>query len=244
MGAGTSVWHFSHVQSGARLGRGCSLGQNVNIGPDVSVGDRVKIQNNVSVYTGTTLEDDVFLGPSCVLTNVTNPRSQVAQSRTLRADARPPRRDRRRQRDRRVRRDAGPLLLRRRRRRRDARRARLRARRSARRRGTTGWMSRHGHRLRFAATGQATCPESGLRYALPRRWTSARLGAVPRPGRGRAAARVDAPRDGGLRQLQRGHGGWGMRDGEPSPVLPMPRAYPYPMIPILDLAPAARGALA
>jgi UDP-2-acetamido-3-amino-2,3-dideoxy-glucuronate N-acetyltransferase len=79
IGAGTSIWHFVHVCAGARLGRDCSLGQNVMIGDRVVIGDRVKIQNNVAVYTGVTLEDDVFLGPSCVLTNVTNPRSQVVR---------------------------------------------------------------------------------------------------------------------------------------------------------------------
>lgn len=77
IGEGTKIWHFGHVQTGARIGRKCVLGQNVNIGNDVQIGNNVKIQNNVSVYTGTVIEDDVFLGPSCVLTNVTNPRSQV-----------------------------------------------------------------------------------------------------------------------------------------------------------------------
>lgn len=77
IGAGTKIWHFCHVQSGARLGLKCILGQNVNIGNNVVIGDNVKIQNNVSVYEGTAIESDVFLGPSCVLTNVSNPRSQV-----------------------------------------------------------------------------------------------------------------------------------------------------------------------
>lgn len=77
IGAGTKIWHFCHVQSGARIGRNCILGQNVNIANNVVIGCNVKIQNNVAVYTGTTVEDDVFLGPSCVLTNVTNPRSQI-----------------------------------------------------------------------------------------------------------------------------------------------------------------------
>jgi len=77
IGEGTKVWHYAHVQSGAVVGCGCILGQNVNIANDVVIGDNVKIQNNVAVYTGTTVESDVFLGPSCVLTNVTNPRSQV-----------------------------------------------------------------------------------------------------------------------------------------------------------------------
>ena len=77
IGDGTKIWHFCHVQTGAKIGRHCVLGQNVNISNDVILGNRVKIQNNVSVYTGTVIEDFVFLGPSCVLTNVTNPRAEV-----------------------------------------------------------------------------------------------------------------------------------------------------------------------
>ena len=77
IGAGTRIWHFSHVMPGARIGRRCNLGQNVMIASDVRLGDDVKVQNNVSVYTGVTLEDHVFCGPSVVFTNVSNPRSEV-----------------------------------------------------------------------------------------------------------------------------------------------------------------------
>jgi UDP-2-acetamido-3-amino-2,3-dideoxy-glucuronate N-acetyltransferase len=77
IGAGTKVWHFGHVMKGAKIGKGCIFGQNVNVDGGTVIGNNVKVQNNVSIYTGTVVEDDVFLGPSCVLTNVTNPRSQV-----------------------------------------------------------------------------------------------------------------------------------------------------------------------
>jgi UDP-2-acetamido-3-amino-2,3-dideoxy-glucuronate N-acetyltransferase len=79
IGEETKIWHFSHICAGAALGRRCILGQNVFVAGGAVIGDNVKIQNNVSVYDGVTLEDDVFLGPSCVLTNVSNPRSQVVR---------------------------------------------------------------------------------------------------------------------------------------------------------------------
>ncbi len=162
IGEGSAVWHFSHVQGGARIGRGCSFGQNVNVGTDVTIGDRVKVQNNVSIYTGTTVEDEVFLGPSCVLTNVTNPRSQVARRSLYEPTL--------------LRRGAtvganatvvcgvtlgrycfiaaGAVVTR------DVPDYALVVGTPGRQ---AGWMSRHGHRLTFT-DGQATCPESGLRY--------------------------------------------------------------------------------
>ncbi len=85
IGSGTRIWFFCHVQSGAVLGEGCNLGQNVNIDRDVRIGNRVKIQNNVSVYKGVAVEDDVFLGPSCVFTNVLNPRAHVERKDEFRA---------------------------------------------------------------------------------------------------------------------------------------------------------------
>lgn len=77
VGEGTKIWHFSHILSGTRIGRNCSIGQNAMIGPDVTVGDNCKIQNNVSLYKGVELEHGVFCGPSCVFTNVLNPRAEV-----------------------------------------------------------------------------------------------------------------------------------------------------------------------
>ena len=79
IGEGTKIWHFSHVQSGAKLGKSCVLGQNVNIGSNVTIGNYVKIQNNVSVYEGVILEDYVFCGPSMVFTNISDPRSKYPQ---------------------------------------------------------------------------------------------------------------------------------------------------------------------
>ncbi len=165
IGEGTKIWHFSHIQKGARIGKNCSFGQNCNVANDVVIGSNVKVQNNVSIYTGTEIEDDVFLGPSCVLTNVTNPRSQVLRhslyERTL------------------LRRGctiganativcgitigryafiaAGAVVAK------DVSDYALVAGVPARQ---AGWMSRHGHRLLFDQEGFATCPESGFRYRL------------------------------------------------------------------------------
>ena len=77
IGEGTKIWHFCHIMPGAKIGNNCTLGQNVMIGSNVVIGNNVKIQNNVSLYEGVTLEDDVFCGPSCVFTNIVNPRSQI-----------------------------------------------------------------------------------------------------------------------------------------------------------------------
>jgi len=77
IGKGSRIWHFSHIIKGSRIGDNCKIGQNVVIGPDVAIGNNVKIQNNVSIYKGVAIEDDVFCGPSCVFTNVYNPRSFI-----------------------------------------------------------------------------------------------------------------------------------------------------------------------
>ncbi|MBR3031868.1 MAG: N-acetyltransferase [Clostridiales bacterium] len=81
IGEGTKIWHFSHIQSGARIGCGCSFGQNVNVSNNVTVGDHVKVQNNVSLYEGVQLEDYVFCGPSCVFTNDLTPRARYPKGR-------------------------------------------------------------------------------------------------------------------------------------------------------------------
>jgi UDP-2-acetamido-3-amino-2,3-dideoxy-glucuronate N-acetyltransferase len=163
IGAGTKIWHFAHVSEHAVIGENCVLGQNVMIAPGVHLGRNVKIQNNVAVYAGVTVEDDVFLGPSCVLTNVSNPRSQVVRRSLYESTL--------------IRRGAtiganativcgitlgrycfiaaGATVTR------DVPDYALITGVPGRRRG---WISRHGHPLRDAHDGVFTCPESGLRY--------------------------------------------------------------------------------
>jgi len=84
IGKGTKIWHFSHIMSGAVIGENCTIGQNVFVAPQAILGNNIKVQNNVSVYTGVVCEDDVFLGPSCVFTNVINPRSFVSRKEEFR----------------------------------------------------------------------------------------------------------------------------------------------------------------
>ena len=84
IGAGTKIWHFTHIMSGARIGKNCIVGQNVFIGSGAILGDNIKVQNNVSIYDGTILEDDVFCGPSMVFTNVFNPRSFISRKKEFR----------------------------------------------------------------------------------------------------------------------------------------------------------------
>jgi UDP-2-acetamido-3-amino-2,3-dideoxy-glucuronate N-acetyltransferase len=166
IGEGTQVWHFSHVMGGARLGRGCVLGQNVFVAAGVRIGDNVKIQNNVSVYDGVELEDDVFCGPSCVFTNVINPRAEISRKAEYRRTL--------------VRRGvtlganstivcgvtlgryafigAGAVV------RTDVPDYALMVGVPAVRKG---WMGRHGYRLvQGERSGELTCPQSGWRYRL------------------------------------------------------------------------------
>lgn len=170
VGFGTKIWHFCHIMKGAQIGERCVLGQNVNVDGGVVIGNNVKIQNNVSIYTGAIIEDDVFLGPSCVLTNVTNPRSQVNRHNLYEKTL--------------IRRGAtiganativcgvtlgrycfiaaGSVVTK------DVPDYALMVGNPARQKG---WMSRHGHILKPPTTNDQRptiliCPESGLRYQL------------------------------------------------------------------------------
>lgn len=165
IGAGTKIWHFTHIMAGCRIGEKCNIGQNVVISPDVVLGNNVKIQNNVSVYTGVTCDDDVFLGPSCVFTNVINPRSavnrkseyaktHVGRGTTIGANATIV-----------CGHDigeyafigAGAVVTK------TVAPYALMVGNPARQ---TGWMSEFGCKLKFDADGFATCPQSGDKYQL------------------------------------------------------------------------------
>lgn len=165
IGDGTRIWHFSHIMPNCQIGQNCNIGQNVVISPDVVLGNNVKIQNNVSIYTGVTCDDDVFLGPSMVFTNVTNPRSavnrknqyaktHVGKGASIGANA-----------------TivcghnigafafigAGAVVTK------HVPDYALLVGNPARQ---IGWMSEYGHRLEFDAKGEAVCPESGQQYKL------------------------------------------------------------------------------
>jgi UDP-2-acetamido-3-amino-2,3-dideoxy-glucuronate N-acetyltransferase len=165
IGSGTKIWHFSHIMTNAVLGERCNIGQNVVVSPEVVLGNNVKVQNNVSIYTGVTCEDDVFLGPSCVFTNVTNPRSAVNRRGTYAKT--------------RVKKGAsiganativcghdigeyafigaGAVVTK------TVPDFALVVGNPAKQ---VGWMSTHGHRLEFDPNGMASCPESGEKYML------------------------------------------------------------------------------
>ena len=165
IGEGTKIWHFSHVMSNCKIGMSCNIGQNVVVSPEVILGNNVKVQNNVSIYSGVICEDDVFLGPSMVFTNVTNPRSGVVRrgqySKTT------------------VKRGAsiganativcghdigefafigaGAVVTK------DVAPYALLVGNPAKQ---IGWMSEYGHRLEFNSDGVAVCPESKMKYTL------------------------------------------------------------------------------
>ena len=165
IGSGTKIWHFSHIMTGCIIGNNCNLGQNVVVSPDVVLGQNVKVQNNVSIYTGVICEDDVFLGPSMVFTNVINPRSAVIRKEeymktvvgmgaTIGANATVVCGN-----------DigrfafigAGAVVTK------EVKSDALVVGNPSRQ---VGWMSEFGHRLRFDDRGMATCPESKEQYRL------------------------------------------------------------------------------
>ena len=163
IGEGTDIWHFSHICSGAVIGKNCSIGQNVLVADNAILGNGIKVQNNVAIYSGVTVEDDVFLGPSCVLTNVSNPRSQVCRKSLYEKTL--------------IRRGstiganatilcgiklgrycfiaAGAVVTK------DVPDYCLVLGNPGK---PSGFMSRHGHKLCFDETNQAICPESNYRY--------------------------------------------------------------------------------
>ena len=165
IGEGTKIWHFSHIMTGCVIGENCNIGQNVVVSPDVVLGKNVKVQNNVSIYTGVTCDDDVFLGPSMVFTNVTNPRSavnrrgqyaktHVGKGATIGANATIV-----------CGHDigeyafigAGAVVT---------KTVKPYALVVGNPSKQIGWMSEYGHRLEFDENGIATCPESGDKYEL------------------------------------------------------------------------------
>ena len=165
IGEGTKIWHFSHIMSNCIIGKNCNFGQNVVVSPQVVLGNNVKVQNNVSIYTGVTCDDDVFLGPSMVFTNVINPRSgiirrdqyaktHVGKGASIGANATIV-----------CGHDigkfafigAGAVVTK------NVPDFALVIRNPAKQ---TGWMSEYGHKLKFDAQGMATCPESNQTYQL------------------------------------------------------------------------------
>lgn len=165
IGTGCKIWHFTHIMSGSVMGKNCNLGQNVVVSPDVLLGNNVKVQNNVSIYTGVICEDDVFLGPSMVFTNVVNPRSAIIRKKeymktnvgrgaTIGANATVVCGN-----------DigefafigAGAVVTR------EVKAYALVVGNPSRQ---VGWMSEYGHRLHFNEEGLATCPESNEQYRL------------------------------------------------------------------------------